>query len=556
MSEDNNKADLSKVYERALYHACGYSNEDLEKPRIAIVNSWTEINPGHIHLRDISKYVEMGVAEKGGTTMEINTIAPCDGIANSGNFSKYVLPSREVIASSVECVVKAHNFDGMVMLCSCDKIIPGMLMSAVRCNIPTVFVTGGIMKAKTFTDGAFRNKTFVTSDIKEAIGMYNAGKISKEQLDQIEAEVCCTAGACNMMGTANTMASIVEVLGLSLPGTATVTANEPEQYQKAMNAGRIVIDLFEKRINSREFITNESIENACKVALSFGGSTNMILHLCALSNEIGGNLTHDDFEKLSTLVPLLAKFKPASEYNITDFHNAGGVYVLMKKLSTKLNLNAKTIQNITLKEALERIKITENEIIRPIGNSLSQEGGIAILRGNLAPEGAVIKISAVNPTMMQHEGPAKVFESEEEVREALYSKSIEKGDILVIRYEGPKGSPGMREMSIPAAVLVGMGLGESVAMITDGRYSGATRGPCIGHVCPEAFEGGPIAIVEDGDRIKIDIPNRKLDLIVSDEDIKNRLEEWKPPEPKIKEGYLNLYSKIVSSAKFGAVLKL
>jgi dihydroxy-acid dehydratase len=556
MNEDTNKADLSKVYERALYHACGYSNEDLEKPRIAIVNSWTEINPGHIHLRDISKYVEMGVAEKGGTTMEINTIAPCDGIANSGNFSKYVLPSREIIASSVECVIKAHNFDGMVMLCSCDKIIPGMLMGAVRCNIPTVFVTGGIMKAKTFTDGVFRNKTFVTSDIKEAIGMYNAGKISKEQLDQIEAEVCCTAGACNMMGTANTMASIVEVLGLSLSGTATVTANEPEQYQKAMNAGRIVIDLFEKGINSREFITQESIENACKVALSLGGSTNMILHLCALSNEIGGNLSHDDFEKLSKSTPLLAKFKPASNYNITDFHNAGGVYALMKKLSSKLNLNTKTIQNLTLNDALESIKIEENEIIRPIENPLSQEGGIAILKGNLAPEGAVVKISAVNPTMMQHEGTAKVFETEEEVREALYSKRIEKGDILVIRYEGPKGSPGMRELSIPAAVLVGMGLGESVAMITDGRYSGATRGPCIGHVCPEAFEGGPIAIVEEGDRIKIDIPNRKLDLLVSNEDIKNRLSKWKPPEPKIKEGYLNLYSKIVSSAKFGAVLKL
>jgi dihydroxy-acid dehydratase len=556
MNEDTNKADLSKVYERALYHACGYSNEDLEKPRIAIVNSWTEINPGHIHLRDRSKYVEMGVAEKGGTTMEINTIAPCDGIANSGNFSKYVLPSREIIASSVECVIKAHNFDGMVMLCSCDKIIPGMLMGAVRCNIPTVFVTGGIMKAKTFTDGVFRNKTFVTSDIKEAIGMYNAGKISKEQLDQIEAEVCCTAGACNMMGTANTMASIVEVLGLSLSGTATVTANEPEQYQKAMNAGRIVIDLFEKGINSREFITQESIENACKVALSLGGSTNMILHLCALSNEIGGNLSHDDFEKLSKSTPLLAKFKPASNYNITDFHNAGGVYALMKKLSSKLNLNTKTIQNLTLNDALESIKIEENEIIRPIENPLSQEGGIAILKGNLAPEGAVVKISAVNPTMMQHEGTAKVFETEEEVREALYSKRIEKGDILVIRYEGPKGSPGMRELSIPAAVLVGMGLGESVAMITDGRYSGATRGPCIGHVCPEAFEGGPIAIVEEGDRIKIDIPNRKLDLLVSNEDIKNRLSKWKPPEPKIKEGYLNLYSKIVSSAKFGAVLKL
>jgi dihydroxy-acid dehydratase len=554
MNKGNEKIELSKVYGRALYHACGYSNADLDKPRIAIVNSWTEINPGHIHLRELSKYVKMGVADAGGTPMEINTIAPCDGIANSGNLSKYILPSREIIASSIECVIKAHNFDGMIMICSCDKIIPGMLLAAARCNIPTVFLTGGVMKPKTFTEGELKGKTFVTCDIKEAIGMFNAGKITKKQLDMISLETCYTAGTCNMMGTAITMACIVEALGLSLPGTATITANEPEQFKIAIKSGRCLMSLLKKGIKARDLINNESIENACKVALSFGGSTNMILHMCALSHEIGGTLTHDDFESLNKTVPLLAKFKPASNYNITDFHKAGGVYTLMKKLSSKLNLNIKNILNLTLKESLEQVKFIEDEIIRSIENPLTIEAGIAILKGNLAPEGAVIKISAINPQMMQHKGPARVFENEEEVRKALYSKNIEKGEILVIRYEGPKGSPGMRELSIPAAVLVGMGLGDSVAMITDGRYSGATRGPCIGHVCPEAYNGGPIAIVQEGDIINIDIPNRKLDLVLSDDEIKNRLEKWRPIEPKIKEGYLGLYSKLVSSAKFGAVL--
>lgn len=547
---------LSKVYERALYHACGFSNEDLEKPRIAIVNSWTEINPGHIHLRDLVRHVKMAIDEEGGTPMEINTIAPCDGIANSGSFSKYILPSREIIAASVECVVKAHNFDGMVMLCSCDKIIPGMLMAAARCNIPTVIVTGGVMKPKTFLEGELKGKTLVTCDVKEAIGMYKAGKITKTQLDIIESEVCYTAGACNMMGTANTMACIVEVLGLSLPGTATVTAKEPEQLKLASNAGRQIIELIKKKVRARDFITEQSILNACKVALSFGGSTNMILHLCALSHEIGGNLTHDDFDNLSKSVPLLAKFKPASDYNITDFHKAGGVSALMKKLSSKINTNTRNLQGLTLKESLEQVKTSENEVIRPLENPIADQGGIAVLKGNLAPEGAVIKISAVDSKMMQHTGPAKVFESEEEVREALYSKSINEGDVIVIRYEGPKGSPGMREMSIPAALLVGMGLGESVAMITDGRYSGATRGPCIGHVCPEAYEGGPIAIVQNGDQIKIDIPNRKIDILISDDEIKKRLQKWKAPESKIKDGYLGIYSKIVSSAKYGAIFKI
>ncbi|TFG03238.1 MAG: dihydroxy-acid dehydratase [Promethearchaeota archaeon] len=554
MTSEKNKLDPSKSYERALYLGCGYTYEDLEKPRIAIVNSWNEINPGHIHLRKLSKLVKEGVREAGGTPMEFNTIAICDGIANSGNFSKYVLPSREIIAASIECTVKAHNFDGMVMLCSCDKIIPGMLLAAVRCNIPTIFLTGGIMEPKTFEDGPLKGKTFVTCDIKEAIGLYKAGKITKEEFFLIESETCCSPGACNMMGTANTMACIVEAMGLSLPGCAAMSAISKERESLCKETGKYIMELVNEGVKALDIVTNKSIENAIKVALAFGGSSNMILHMCALSHEIGGNLNHFDFDTLSKSVPLLAKFKPASEYNLTDFHNAGGVRVLMKKLSNLLDLSTKNVLGLTLKDYLELIEIKDYQIIRNLEDPITTEGGIAVLKGNLAPDGAIIKQSAVSQKMRQHKGPAKVFECEEDVKEALLSNKIQEGDVLIIRYEGPKGSPGMRELSLPAAILVGMGLGDSVAMITDGRYSGATRGPCIGHVCPEAIEGGPIAIVQDGDIIEIDIEKRKLNLLISDDELNDRLKRWKRPEPKIKAGYLNFYRKHVSSAKDGVYL--
>ena len=554
MTSEKNKLDPTKSYERALYLGCGYTYEDLEKPRIAIVNSWNELNPGHIHLRKLSKFVKEGVREAGGTPMEFNTIAICDGIANSGNFSKYVLPSREIIAASIECTVNAYNFDGMVMVCSCDKIIPGMLLAAVRCNIPTIFLTGGIMEPKTFEDGPLKGKTFVTCDIKEAIGLFKAGKITKEEFFLIESETCCSPGACNMMGTANTMACIVEAMGLSLPACATMGAISKERESLCKETGKYIMELVKDGVKALDIITNKSIENAIKVALAFGGSTNMILHMCALSHEIGENLNHFDFDTLSKSVPLLAKFKPASQYNLTEFHNAGGVRVLMKKLSKLLDLSTKNVLGLTLKDYLELIEIEDYQIIRNLEDPIATEGSIAVLKGNLAPDGAIIKQSAVNLKMRQHKGPAKVFECEEDVKEALLSNKIQEGDVLVIRYEGPKGSPGMRELSLPAAILVGMGLGDSVAMITDGRYSGATRGPCIGHVCPEAIEGGPIAIVQDGDFIEIDIEKRKLNLLISDDELNDRLKRWKKPEPKIKAGYLNFYRKHVSSAKDGAYL--
>jgi dihydroxy-acid dehydratase len=555
MTSEKEDLDPQKAYERALYKGCGYTYEDLAKPKIAIVNSWNEINPGHIHLRKFSEIVKKSIKESGGTPMEFNTIASCDGIANSGNFSKYILPTREIIAASVECTVKAYNFDGMVMLCSCDKIIPGMLIAAARCNIPTIFLTGGVMLPKTFDDGPLKGKTFVTSDIKEAIGLFKASKITEEEFHLIESQTCCSPGACNMMGTANTMACIVEAMGLSLPGCATMGAVSQDREDLCKETGIIIMNLVNNSVKALDIITHTSIENAIKVALSFGGSTNMILHMCALSHEIGGNLNHSDFDELSKSVPLLAKFKPASDYNLTDFHDAGGVMVLMKKLSNLLDLTVPTVLGLSLKDTLGLIKINDYQVIRNFEDPIAPEGGIAVIKGNLAPEGAIIKQSAVGVKMRQHKGPAKVYESEEELKDALMSDRIKKGDVLIIRYEGPKGAPGMRELSIPAAILIGKGLGESVAMITDGRYSGATRGPCIGHVCPEAIEGGPIAVVQNGDIIEIDIDKRELNILISDEEIKNRLENWKKPDSKITKGYLNTYKRIVSSAKYGAFIE-
>jgi len=542
------------AYRRALLHGCGYSYQDLEKPLIAIVNSWNEINPGHIHLRKLSEFVKDGVRDTGGTPMEFNTIAICDGIANSDGYSNMVLPSREIIAASIESTIKSYNFNGMVMICSCDKIIPGMLLASVRCDIPTIFLTGGIMKPKIFEDGPLKGKTYVTSDIKEAIGQYKAGKITREDLYLIESETCCSPGACNMMGTANTMACIVEAMGLSLPNCATTGALGTEQEELSKETGKTIVSLVEKKITALNLITHKSINNACKVALSFGGSTNIILHMCALSHEIGGNLNHFDFDELSKSTPLLAKFKPSSDYNLSEFHEAGSVKVLMKKLSPLLDLSTLNVFGETLEQYLTKVESIEYQIIRELNDPISPEGGIAVLNGNLAPEGAVIKQSAVNINMRYHKGLAKVFESEEDLKEALMNDTIKEGEVLVIRYEGPKGGPGMRELSISAAILIGMGLGDSVAMITDGRYSGATRGPCIGHVCPEAYEGGPISIVQDEDEIEIDLENRQLNLLVPEEEVKKRLKTWKKPEIRNMKGYLNIYRKLVSSAKYGAYL--
>ncbi len=542
------KIDPSKAYLRALYKATGLNNEDLKKPLVAIVNSWNELNPGHSHLNRLADFVKEGVKFAGGTPVEFNTIAPCDGIAQ-GPGMHYILPARDIIAASIELMVKAHyTIQGLVMLCSCDKIVPGMLIAAARCNLPTIFLTGGVM-APVEINGEMK----VTCDVKESIGQYKSGKISEEEFFKIESEICSSKGTCNMMGTAVTMSCIVEAMGLSLPRAATLSSLDATRMNLSRETGVKIVDLIKNKQKALNFITPHSIENASKVALASGGSTNIVLHLTALAQEINYDFKMDDFDELSKKTPLLAKFKPASKLTISDYDEAGGVLALMKELSKILHLDVPHVAGKTFKELLKTIKNKNQEIIHSIGNPLHPEGGIAILKGNLAPEGALVKQSAVIPKMLLHEGPARVFNSEEEVQDALLSKNIKEGDVLVIRYEGPRN--GMRELSIPAAILTGMGLNESVAMITDGRYSGATRGPCIGHVCPDAHNGGPIAIIKNGDIIEIDIPNRKLNVKISQKEISDRLKNWKPLKLKITSGFLKFYANHVSSARYGAILK-
>ncbi|MHA1888767.1 MAG: dihydroxy-acid dehydratase [Promethearchaeota archaeon] len=537
------------AYKRALYHGCGYSSSDLEKPMIAIANSYNSMNPGHVHLKKIEDLIVKSILNAGGTPMVFNTIAICDGIANNGNNSKYVLPSREIIAASVELQVNAHGFDGLVCIASCDKIIPGMLMGALRCNLPTVFFTGGIMKTCEIPNLG----KFVTSDIKEAIGKWKIGELNKKDFNTI-IENTCSAGACNMMGTANTMAAMIETMGLSLPNCALAQALGEQQKELAKQIGPVIMSLIEKNIPLKQIVTVKSLENAIKCALSVGGSSNLVLHSLAISHEIGEKWDHFKIQDISKKTPLLVKLKPSSSLTLTEFHNSGGIMSVLKELYTLLHTDCLTILGSTIGENIIKYG-KKSPLICDLHNPLENHGGIVVLQGNLAPEGCIVKQSGVEKEMLTYKGQAKVFNSEEEVREALLSQKIRQGDVLVIKYEGPKGSPGMREMSISAALLVGMGLGKSVAMITDGRYSGASRGPCIGHVCPEAIEGGPIGLVKDGDLIEIDIPNRTLNLLVSPDELKNRKSQWKPVIKEVPKGFLKIYAKNVSSARYGAILK-
>ncbi|MBD3186366.1 dihydroxy-acid dehydratase [Candidatus Bathyarchaeota archaeon] len=541
-----------RAYERALFMATGCSQQDLQKPRIAIANSWTELNPGHVHLRTLASWVKRGIIEYGGTPFEFNTIAPCDGICQ-GRGMHFILPSREIIAASVELTLKAYQFDGVVMICSCDKIVPGMLMAAARVNIPTIFLPGGTMKP-------WKNleKTRVTSDIKEAIGEYNAGHLTAGEFLEIESGTCTGAGACNMMGTAVTMGCLLEALGLAYPGSATLNALEAKQLRIAKQVGNRIVEISRTGESARSFITPESIENAARVGLAIGGSSNMVLHLPALAAEIGSEFPMDDFDALSKDTPLIVKCKPASDHTIDDFHTAGGVSAVLKALAGKVHLKAPSITGSTLEIVVKHAKEPDARVIHHASAPLAPEGGLAVLHGTLAPEGAIVKQSAVHPDMLVHEGPARVFDGEEAVKQALFDHQVEKGDVLVIRYEGPVGGPGMRELSLPAAMLIGMGLGNSVAMITDARYSGATRGPCIGHVCPEAATGGPIALCKNGDSIRIDIPGRQVDLLVGEQELQRRKEGWKlPPSKKHLQGggFLDLYARLVSSARKGAILQ-
>jgi len=532
---------------RSLLKALGLTDEDIEKPFIAVVNSYSEIVPGHMHLRVIAEAVKKGVLSAGGQPFEINTIAICDGIAMGHEGMKYSLPSRDVIADSIELAVESHRFDGMVLICSCDEIIPGMLMAAARLNIPSIIVTGGPMMP-----GDYKGERITLTKIFEAVGEYARGRITIEDLRDIENSVCPGPGSCSGMFTANTMACLVEAMGMGLPGTGTAPAVSAERLRIAEASGRLVVELVKRNLKPRDVMTRKAFLNAIAVDVALGGSTNTALHLPAIAHEANVDITLDEFDRISRIVPQLCTISPNGPHTIYDFHLAGGVMALMSELKQYLHLDALTVTGKTIGELIEGARVRNREVIRSALNPVMREGGLAVLKGSLAPEGSIVKIAAVPKSMWKFKGVARVFNSEEEAVEAIKSGKVEEGSVIVIRYEGPKGGPGMREMLTPTSLIVGMGLWEKVALVTDGRFSGATRGLAVGHVSPEAAEGGPIARVVDGDVITIDIERRRIDVeftIPEDE----RTRRLVIPERKLR-GYLLRYSREASSASRGAII--
>jgi len=549
MISDRAKRGVVRAPNRSLIKACGYTDEEIRKPFIGIVNSFTEIVPGHIRLRDVADAAKKGVYAAGGTAFEFNTIAIDDGIAMGHEGMKYSLPSRELIADSVESVAMAHAFDGLILVTACDKIVPGMIMGAIRLNIPFIVLTGGPM-----LPGELEGNRYDLIDVFEAVGRYEVGKMSEEEIRKLEDYACPGAGSCAGMFTANSMACMAEALGLTLPYGATIPAVDAERIRFAKKVGERIVELVKNDVKPKDILTKESFENAILVDLALGGSTNTVLHLIALANEVEKDfITIDDFDRLSSEVPHIASLRPGGIHYMSDLHRAGGIPAVMKVLESKIR-DTKTVSGKTMKEIINQVKYINHEVIRPLDNPVHKEAGLRILRGNLAPNGAVVKIGAVDPKMYKHEGPARVFDSEEDAVKAILTKKIKPGDVVVIRYEGPAGGPGMREMLSPTSAIAGMGLSDSVALITDGRFSGGTRGPCIGHVSPEAMAGGPIALVKEGDTISIDMIAKRLDLKISEEEFEKRRKEWKQPEQKIKHGYIARYAKLVASADKGAVV--
>ncbi|MGD0804104.1 MAG: dihydroxy-acid dehydratase [Candidatus Bathyarchaeia archaeon] len=545
-----------RLSQRALLKGTGLTDADIGKPLIAIANSWNEINPGHIHLNHLAKYVKHGVSQAGGVPIEFNTIAVCDGIVMGHDGMKMSLPSREIVADSLEIMVESHGFDAMVCMTSCDKIDPGMLMAAARIDIPTIFVLGGPMEPGCPTWGKYKGKTITVQDMFEVTALVKAGKMSQEEAVYLENTCCQSPGACGGMFTAMTMQCLTEAIGMTLPYMATAESTGMERARLAVEAGSRVMTLLDKGIIPSKIMTEAALRNAITVDMALGGSTNTVLHLKAIANELGYDLSLTLFDEISKKTPHLCNMSPAGPYKIKDLHRAGGIPAVMTRLKENLNLNVMTATGEKLKENLKDVKVYDEEVIRPIENPIHKEGGIAILYGNLAPNGAVAKMAAISPKMWTFKGTARVFEQEEPAVKAIYGGEIKPGDVLIIRYEGPKGGPGMREMLVGTSAIIGMGLGEEVALITDGRFSGASRGPCIGHVSPEAAAGGPIALIEDGDKITIDIPNRKLELGVSEKELAKRKARWSPPKPKVKKGYLVRYASLVTSADNGAILKV
>ncbi len=552
MRSDMMKKGPERAPHRSLFKAMGYTDEDIARPIIGIANSANEVVPGHIHLNNIASAAKMGVAMAGGTPMEFSTIGVCDGIAMGHQGMKYSLISRELIADSVEIMATAYPFDGLVMICDCDKIVPGMLMAMLRLNIPSIMISGGPMMA-----GVVDKKPVDLISVFEGVGKRQSGKMTEEELAELEDSACPGAGSCSGMFTANSMNCLSEALGLALPANGTIPAVSARRVRLAKEAGKQVMYLVEKDIKPRDIATEKSFENAIHVEMALGSSTNTVLHLPAIANEAGIRLDLDLFNSISDRTPNLCRISPAGPFHIEDLDRAGGIHAVMGELIKKglLHLGQMTVTGKTVKENIGNAHSLDEEIIRPVDSPYSPDGGLSILFGNLAPDGAVVKKSAVDPAMLKHSGPARIFESEEDAMQAIMDGKISKGDVVVIRYEGPKGGPGMREMLSPTSAIAGVGLDKDVALITDGRFSGGTRGAAIGHISPEAQEGGPIAIIKEGDIINIDIPNKSLDVGLSQKEIDKRLKEWVRPDYKVKKGYLYRYAKQVTSASTGAVFK-
>ena len=553
MRSDLMKKGVERAPHRSLFKAMGYTDEEIARPLIGVVNSYNEIIPGHIHLRTITEHVKAGIRMAGGTPVEFPAIGVCDGIAMGHVGMKYSLASRELIADSVEVMTMGHPFDALVLIPNCDKIIPGMLMAALRLNIPSIFISGGPMLA-----GKLRGKPVDLITVFEGVGAVKSGKMTARQLKEIEDCACPGCGSCSGMYTANTMNCMTEALGMGLPGNGTVLAVDSARMRLAKEAGMKIMELLKKNIRPRDIATLAAFKNAIAVDMALGGSTNTVLHLPAIAHEAGIRLDLELFNQIGAKTPNLCKLSPAGAHHIEDLDAAGGVQAVMKEIS-KLGVIDEKAMTVSGTHGGEKpqggTRVYDYTVIRPVKNPYSPDGGLAIIKGNLAPEGGVVKRSAVSPDMLVNEGRARVFDSEDDAIAAILGGKIKPGDVLVIRYEGPKGGPGMREMLAPTSALAGMGLAESVALLTDGRFSGGSRGAAIGHISPEAAEGGPIALVKEGDRIAIDIPKRKIALLVSAEELKRRKKAWKPPKPKIQSGYLSRYASLVTSGSTGAILK-
>ena len=550
MRSDVVKKGAARAPHRSLLKALGITDEEMNKPFIGVAQAANEIIPGHLHLKEIARAVKAGIRMAGGVPFEFATIGICDGIAMNHAGMKYSLPSRELIADSIEVMAKAHAFDALVLVPNCDKIVPGMIMGALRVNIPTILVSGGPMLA-----GFYQGKNIALSNVFEAVGKFQTHSITEQELKEVEDCACPGIGSCAGLYTANSMNIWTEAVGIALPGNGTIPAVAANRIRIAKHAGMKIMELLEKEVKFLDLITKKAIENAITVEMALGGSSNTMLHTLAIASEAGVPFTIDDFNRIREQVPQLCSLSPAGYHYIQDLDRAGGISALLKELSRKqiIHTGEMTVTGKNVGQNIENAQILDHKVIRTLEEAYNPKGGIIFLKGNLAPQGAVVKSSAVHPDMLKHQGPARVFDSEEESTQAILAGKIKKGDVVIIRYEGPKGGPGMREMLTPTSAIAGMGLDKEVALITDGRFSGATRGASIGHVAPEAALGGPIAIVQEGDLIEIDIPQKKLNIKLDEVEMKERLKKLKVPEPKVKAGYLKYYTHFVGSADKGAV---